>query len=376
VEAEALLAAARYRANALDEARALATGALGRAERLERTDIAFDARNVLGKIALQQGRLPEAAERFEALAADARAAGSGRHEAQASTNLAITVATTGDPDRARRLLEEAVAIGGRCGAPFERAFALRNLAWLEHASGDLDAALADYQRAVAAFKRLGDREVLVRLAVNLAKLHLAQGDLPRAEGLEHFARSLLEGEASVVVRAEVDELSSVVALASGRLGRARRIVERLDAEARHLTPWLSSTVTFALGEVAIEEGRLDDVRRCLERSADDTSPLAPARRALLEAELARASGAPTVPLATIALDRAEAAGHPMRTLEAHVLLGQALLDEDRVDDARTQVVRAHAIAGDRRVAVTLHQARGLEGESTRAVVSAVQRRAD
>jgi tetratricopeptide (TPR) repeat protein len=82
-------------------------------------------------------------------------------------NFGSLLRTEGDFDRARRLLQEAVALAGAEGAPWERASSLHELGCISRDLGDFESAHEHFVESLGLFSRLG---VLSSAAVVLEAL--------------------------------------------------------------------------------------------------------------------------------------------------------------------------------------------------------------
>jgi DNA-binding CsgD family transcriptional regulator len=288
----------------------------------------------------------------------------------------------GDSDRARSLLEQAVA-----GAPpgLERSKALHRLAWawtyrdtataerlfqraLAEASepgvkasiergltwalqtaGDITAAAAHARRAVELSRRAGDSDLIALASADLWFIDALQGRGGR--GLEHLvrleqaARSLpMPGHAAwlgiSVGGLSASSLLPAVLAWAGELSGARRLLERMQREGtergdERLAPftlnWLARVETLAGNWQEAARQADESYQSTLETGQDTTRAFVASTRAMIDARCGRAEAARTEAEETLAL--AGRIGLANAEFEARATLGFLELSLGRAADA-------------------------------------------
>jgi LuxR family transcriptional regulator, maltose regulon positive regulatory protein len=125
---------------------------------------------LLTRAQLALGALPAAQDALDELTAIAGLVGTGPLLAIANSSAGALAAAGGDHARAHSLLEDAVDLFGRSGAPFEMAQARLALAASLEALGRLPAAAREAQAALDAFQALGAARAGARAAALLQRI--------------------------------------------------------------------------------------------------------------------------------------------------------------------------------------------------------------
>jgi tetratricopeptide (TPR) repeat protein len=120
---------------------------------------------------------------LEAALASARAGGEPAHVGLLLESLAVIHSAEGDNVQAMQCTQEAIALFERTGQRIERAGALASLATQLHDIGRLDEALLHYEAALAEQREIGERFAEGVVLGNLATLYNDQGHLARAREL-------------------------------------------------------------------------------------------------------------------------------------------------------------------------------------------------
>jgi len=332
-----------YRGGAFAEAHRVASAGLEEALRRRLPAAAVDARNTLGKVALAESRLEEAAVHFDENVSQARAASLRRRECQARNNRAIVALRRGDLARARDELDAAVDLAARHGAVYHRAVATENLAVLLHMRGELGEAHARYQDAVRLLKLLGDRDMLARAAVNLAELHLDVGDLEAARGLARFGVHVGGPKLADVVAAEAGLCAARVEMGRGRHDDAEAELAEVARRLPEKDELLAFRWRLGRAELALARGDTVAARTELDALPPDPSPRQGAQRAIVAAALARADGRDPAGAARAASDAAEAVGDDRLRGPAAVAEARAYEELGDLDRARAALRRASVL---------------------------------
>ena len=336
------LAQVHYTTGQIDEARRLADDALAAA-----TEPAtrLHARNVLGKILLDNARWSEAESHFAHDAWEAACASDVLAELRARLNRAIALMSSDRPDEARTMLTSVLADGEAQGQLRAVSFALANLSIIAMRKYEYWDALSLCERSIVFARRLGDKILLATLITNLAELRLYFGLVTEAEQALAFGRKAC---GAVVV----SKLSSLFSLASARLhfARGRTLEAAADLKTALGTAETSPTSGHLVlchrlaARIALEDGDLlraaDAVARVQQTS---TSTKDRSEAALLETMLARALGNPYAEHAAEALALAGQSDNRTAAMEAHVLLCSAAHADADLAAARTHLSMAAAI---------------------------------
>jgi signal transduction histidine kinase len=249
-----------------------------------------------------------------------------------------------EPDRTRRLSEEARELSLRFGYEREAAFAIRNLGYVDLISSNLREGLARTKEALDRFRDLGEREgeasALNTMAVGYSRL----GDYGKA--LETANESLSICEAIGDRRGEAwawAEIGGVHHLV-GDLLAAREAFERAVAIFDEIDYKIGiGRALTLLGAVLERMGELDAACRHYERSLEEASklsfPLGIAGAQSRLAELHRSRGDRDRARSLYLTSLAESAQLPMKEFRARVLLGlgNLELEEGNLAEARERL---------------------------------------
>jgi tetratricopeptide (TPR) repeat protein len=146
----------------------------------------------LGTLALQQGNLTEARQRYTAALTAFRNLGEPRMEAVAWHQLGRVAEETRDWEEAERCYKESLAIKERIGDKALAATTCNQLAIVAVNAGRPEEAERWYKRAIEMNEERGDGNLLAGNYNNLADLLLAQNRLDEAEQYAHRAREIKE----------------------------------------------------------------------------------------------------------------------------------------------------------------------------------------
>ena len=325
----------------LGPARATAQRALALREAagLGSTGDVWRTHNVLGLVDWDEGRLGDAAERFERTSRLARAAGARRGEASAAANMGLVLFDLGELDRARESLATARDAAAAIGDARIEGNALTNLGKADVALGDPTSAMAALERARVRYAAVGYEAGVQNALGQLATAHAARGDFRRAFAA---ADSSLRMAREMKLDAEEADLLRVLAELHARAGDARRALT-LQGQAR---------TRFAAIGMPLEEGAAAREQARLRLELGDT---AAARRYGGEAlRLHRSMGALHEAMSDLAL-LAELAAASARATEA-----RRLLAEVRATGARSgaPALRLDAAVTEARVADRLRDHAG------------------
>ena len=255
----------------------------------------------LGAALARLGEAAAARAELEAARARAEATGDRHTFAAALGHLAMLCMAEGDAAGARALYERALVEAEAAQDVAALPAHLLNLATAHRALRDQGTALDLLRRAEALARRLGRAGPLAAARINLANLYVEVGAAAEARAAAREAAELAARSGARAVAGQAD-LVLAEALAWSDPAQARR--HAAAARAAFATLGESARAAEAAvveGELALALGEIEAVRQALEAAAASVPPAVRARRALLEGNLARATGSPA------AVDRLEAA---------------------------------------------------------------------
>jgi transcriptional regulator with GAF, ATPase, and Fis domain/tetratricopeptide (TPR) repeat protein len=338
-EVEALLAEAHYQRGDYGTARRWAEGALAAADG-DALLLELHARNTLGKLHLAQKDLRRAAALFDENRFKAGKAGLARQEAQALTNFGVALLRQQHLDGAERAFEEAIAIAERAHDTRERAIATENLAVLAHLRRDYTQAQVLYHQAVALLKRLGNRSMLARVAYNLGQLYLRLGERDRARTLCDFAAHVGGTSLPPAVAGEGMFLRGRLEAACGDTRAAKTAFLRAKDVFHEMQESWEVDANLELARLHLADGEVDQAAAILDALPEGHPPKRAAELALLQVELERATGRPTLAPARRAVAATDEVDDPELQLPAQLRLSRALLDADDLAGASLALERA------------------------------------
>jgi tetratricopeptide (TPR) repeat protein len=266
-------------------------------------------------------------------------------------NIAILLKEKGDLSGAQKMHEEALAIRREVGNKSEVALSLNNIGVVLFEQDRLTEATRRYEESLAISREVGEKRGMVRALHNLAIVLKDQGKLADANKLH---------EQSLSIRREIGDKRGVplvlhhmgiVLFEQGSLAAAKKNCEEaLELERGFNQKRGIAFDLLLLGELLLAEGNLAGARKNHEEALAIRRELGE-KRSVAESQLdlgvlALEEGQPTEAEGLIrkALDEfqrergaAEARGH--------VVLAQALLAQNRTQDAEKAIERATELAG-------------------------------
>jgi predicted ATPase len=258
------------------------------------------ARNTLGLVAFDEGRMPEALDHAEAGLAIRRELGD-RSEIASSLNTVGGIRHfRGELEAAGDALRECLAIRQDLGDAGGAAVCLANLALVDRDLGELDRAVERLEAALATRRRLGDR---LREAVtlhNLGLVRLEQGRLPEAHSAIETALGLARELGDRVEVGDALADLSHIARDEGRIGEAWRLAteavrlaSRMGARGV-LALALEASAALAGGEDPVDGARLWAAAGALRARTGYALLHADRRRLLREVDSAQSRADPEV----------------------------------------------------------------------------------
>jgi len=245
------------------EARTQLERALDFARRASDQKTAARALSNLAWLDLNQGRMQDAQENFEAALALARAAELAI-EWDAHNGLGNVCEAQGRMQDARAHFQNALAVSRKLRDRRREGRTLGNLGILHVEQGDMEEARALYESALAAAGEIGDRQWEGNTRSNLGLLHHLQGR--NAEAALELERALLVARETGNARLESIALCNL-GMVHDSLGQPKEARDRLEAAvaiARELKDCRSEGQFLSyLGLVEAHEGKFDAARACL-----------------------------------------------------------------------------------------------------------------
>lgn len=234
---------------------ALARETLARADRsVEVADAA--ARLVLaGRIELEVGRLEEAREAFRESLGAARAAGNGRAERIALSEIGRAAYFAGDLARAEESLAEALAQGRAAGDRDTQVRALHGLGFVADERGRHDEAVPHYRESLTLAEESGDRRAVAYTRMLIGESARLAGDLDTARRAYEEALGLARRLGSAYLVGLLLGNLAYVAAAEGRVPEARSLArEVLTVHRESGSDTVALPALIALAEVALRAG--------------------------------------------------------------------------------------------------------------------------
>jgi predicted ATPase len=209
-----------YRHGDLDHARGLLDEAIRLAVELDDRRGEAAARNLLGLVAFDQGRMTEALEMAEAGLGIRRELADDAEVAASLNTLGAIHHFRGNLAPAAAALEECLGIRARLGDESGSAVCLANLALVDRDLGALDRAVERLEAALDTRRRLGDRLREAVTVHNLGLVRLEQGRLDEARASIESALAMARdvGDRVEIGNALAD--LSLIARDEGRIGDA------------------------------------------------------------------------------------------------------------------------------------------------------------
>ena len=206
-------------------ARGMYEQAMRTAQEIKSRPDAADARANIGFTWLAEGELAQARKTYERALAEFREMEDSSGVANALNNLGETLYFQGELTEAAQKLEEALSLDRRNGEKGETADALEWSGQVRMAAGDPEGARARYEESLKAWREMGE-VYATPLRVRLAELDLESGRAASAEAQIRECLAAIQGQKRVRVEMAAHTLLARVLLAEGRRDEARRELER------------------------------------------------------------------------------------------------------------------------------------------------------
>jgi tetratricopeptide (TPR) repeat protein len=269
--------------------------------------------------------------------------------AKTTLNTGIVFHDMGNVPEARKRYEEALSIWRTSGNKAGQLNALANLANLLVEQGDLAGAKKMQLEVLAIAHELGGTDALTLL--DLSDVQIALGDVAGA-----FANS---SEAEKMARENGNRLTLPVALAHiaeiqllrGELKEATKSAQQaLDITRQTGDKPHASLALTTLGEIQLDEGNLGEARKNLQEAAQvrneigETSNAASTNLLLCTVSIEEGHPADAERIARQVLEEFRKEGHPDDEISAETSLLQALLAQNKLADAESELEKARALS--------------------------------
>jgi serine/threonine protein kinase/Tfp pilus assembly protein PilF len=300
---------------------------------------------------LQLGQYADAKSKGEQAEETFRTAGDFRSQAKSLTCIANVAAGQGDSANARTMYEKALALARQTGAQNDIAGALINLGNLLANNGAIDESSQRYRDALSVAQAAGDSSDALLAQSNLAANLMSQGDFAGArtqfESSVKTARTL--GDQARALEAHLN--LGMIATLLGDLEQARSGLEE-DLKTSQTLGLRSdeAIVLSALGDVALAEDDLALASKHYQRSLEirtqlgEKGSIAATQVSLASLALEQNRSAQAEPLARQAAQEFQTEKVPNQEAGARDVLAQALLAQNKSDDASAQIAAAKALS--------------------------------
>jgi tetratricopeptide (TPR) repeat protein len=231
-EVQLLGATAATRVGELSTAVSLAEAALEKFRARGDRDGRMRAVNLLGAIAFEHGRLPEAEPLFGEALFLARQLGDSLMEARASNNLASMAVLRGEADTALTMYRSALLSYTKLGDRRGTSEAYHNLGITFRLIREWHDSQDAATEAVRHAELLGERSLMALAVMGRAEIELERGDLDLAHRELERAAALAREAGDELGGAEVERLQAVLAIAKGDFESGLRLAEAALAVAQ------------------------------------------------------------------------------------------------------------------------------------------------
>jgi TolB-like protein/Tfp pilus assembly protein PilF len=300
---------------------------------------------------LQLGQYADAKSEGEQAEETFRTAGDFRSQAKSLTCIANVAAGQGETANARIMYEKALALARQTGAQNDVAGALINLGNLLANNGAIDESSQRYREALSVAQAAGDSSDALLAQSNLAANLMSQGDFaaarPQFESSIKIAQAL--GDQGRALEAHLN--LGMIATMLGDLEGARSGLEE-DLKTSQTLGLRSdeAVVLSALGDVALAEDDLALASKHYQRSLEirtqlgEKGSIAATQISLAALALEQNRSAQAESFARQAAQEFQAEKVPNQEAGARDVLAQALLAQNKSDDASAQIAAAKALS--------------------------------
>ncbi|MEE4302987.1 MAG: tetratricopeptide repeat protein [Wenzhouxiangella sp.] len=299
----------------------------------------------LGNTLMRANRPDEAIDHLHQAARSFRALGDRQGEGAALINHATLLARSGRLPDAEPIFQRALEAFEDAGDLRGQAMALGNLAAIAGDRRDMTRSIELAEESLGIFEMLGARTDIARVSYNLALIHRRQGELLSAERRIRQAGEAFAEQGAVLMQMRALTTLGAILVGMGRfeeLEAVMQTIETLDIE----DPAETAVAHIVRGEHALIEGDPEGARNEFQRAHDLMTGINAENHMLVtEMHLARADLAHGQAVAAEQTARrlAFAFGEIRmvnRQIDTLLLLAEALIEQDRHDDAAGVLGRA------------------------------------
>lgn len=242
----------------------------------ERGDRAIEVRalNARGAIALEGGRLDEAAEHFRRALAGASDQGDHATMGRCANNLGIIASVRGDHAGAVGSYTMAQAAFGRAGYRRGIVDTHHNLAIAYREQGQLERALAEAERAVEVSHEVGDPGLAAQSLAGRAEIRASMGDAAMARREAEAALAAHRETGDVVGESEDLRVLAAARAADGETDEPVRLLREVIGRAKaHARPLLAATAERDLARVLEHAGKREEALQSAAVARDEFAEL-------------------------------------------------------------------------------------------------------
>lgn len=299
----------------------------------------------LGDFYLERGQPDQAMQVFKESLQIQRDAGDETYQGLCLNNIATAYAQKGENEDALTYLQQALQIREKLNVPGDIAETLHNLGQAYAALGQYDQAMAAFMRGLDLYRKAGDNQGAAVMSHSMGLVFEYQGRLGPAIGaLQDSVKAFRDlGDRSSTMAESLSDLADALAVA-GRGGESGKLVDEAEGLARGLkNDALLAEVLNSRGDVAFYQGDLKSAKDSYEQAerlashADDKNVLLNAK--VNVAKVALADGDVRAAESQLAELRkqAEAQGREYFSVDASVLLAEAMIKNKQYAPARQEL---------------------------------------
>jgi len=299
---------------------------------------------------LQLGQYADAKSKGEQAEETFRTAGDFRSQAKSLTCIANVAAGQGETANARTMYEKALALARQTGAQNDVAGALINLGNLLANNGAIDESSQRYREALSVAQAAGDSSDALLAQSNLAANLMSHGDFaaarPQFESSIKIARAL--GDQGRALEAHLN-LGMIATLLGDLEGAHSGLEEDLKTSQTLGLRSDEAIALSALGDIALAEDDLPLAAKQYQRSLEirtqlgEKGSIASTQVSLAALALEQNRSTQAESLARQSAQEFQTEKVPNQEAGARDVLAQALLAQNKLDDAATEIAAAKTL---------------------------------
>ncbi len=352
-DARLLEAEVRFERSELDAARQAIAEALRLYEALHLRPSEVRALGLFARLDAELGQLASAKKAYEALAARAHEAGDATLQAEVLADLSFVLGRAGDLEAARRVVDQALALGRDAASEPAIVLGLEAEGALALRTGEVHKAREALEEAVRDLARLGFGARAVRATLALGELELQAGRPEEAQKhLEAAVERAGEGPLLALSRARLADALVDLGRLEPALVAAR---SALEVATRGHRPDAVAAAHASIARALVAAGKLTDASAVIERaiaSGEKSESLDVRLEVALVAARLRIQVRESGELQSVrdaleaALAEAHRAGALPAELDARILLGALEQRQGRTEAARARLAAVDKAARD------------------------------